>query len=142
MSATKPATPVFLALGSNLGDRAAHLASARDALGRLPHTTLVASSRVEETLPLDGRDQPRYLNQMVLLETTLTPHQLLDACLAIEHHAGRTRGDDRWASRTLDLDIVRFGDRSVTDDRLTIPHPELPNRDFWQRELAELGAHV
>jgi len=103
---------------------------------------LVASSRVEETLPLDGRDQPRYLNQMVLLQTTLTPHQLLDACLAIEHHAGRTRGDDRWASRTLDLDIVYFGDRSVTDDRLTIPHPELPNRDFWQRELAELGAHV
>jgi len=135
-------TPTFLALGSNLGHRAAHLATARDALARLPHTTLVAASLVEETLPLDDRDQPRYLNQMVLLETTLTPHQLLDACLAIEQEAGRTRSDDRWASRTLDIDIVRFGDQSVTDDRLTIPHPELPNRDFWQRGLAELGAHV
>lgn len=142
MRAATTATPVFLALGSNLGDRASHLASARDALANLPHTTMVAASRVEETLPLDGRDQPSYLNQMVLLETMLTPHQLLDACLAIEHEAGRTRGDDRWASRTLDLDIVRFGDRSIADDRLNIPHPELPNRDFWQRELAELGAHV
>ena len=136
------ATPTFLALGSNLGDRAAHLAMARAALARLPHTTLVAESRVEETLPLDDRDQPRYLNQMILLETTLTPHRLLDACLAIEQEAGRKRGDDRWASRTLDIDIVSFGDQSIADERLTIPHPELPNRDFWQRELAELAAHV
>ena len=135
-------TPTFLALGSNLGDRAAHLAMARAALALLPHTTLVAASPVEETLPLDDRDQPRYLNQMILLETTLSPHRLLDACLAIEQTAGRERGDDRWASRTLDIDIVSFGDRIITDDRLTIPHPELPNRDFWQRELAELGSHV
>ena len=135
-------TPTFLALGSNLGDRAANLAMARAALARLPHTALVAASRVEETLPLDDRDQPRYLNQMVLLETSLTPHRLLDACLAIEQKAGRKRGDDRWASRTLDIDIVSFGDQSLTDDRLTIPHPELPNRDFWQRELVALRAHV
>ena len=135
-------TPTFLALGSNLGNRASHLAVARGALTRLPHTTLVAASRVEETLPLDDRDQPRYLNQMILLSTTLTAHQLLDACQAIEQRAGRKRGDDRWASRTLDIDIVSFGDESISDDRLTIPHPELPNRDFWQRELAELGTHV
>lgn len=142
MSTSTPVTEAFVALGSNLGDRAAHLASARESLALLPHTELLAASRVEETLPLDGRDQPSYLNQMVLLETRLTPHQLLDACLTIERLAGRTRGGDRWASRTLDLDIVSFADRTVSDDRLTIPHPELPNRDFWQRELAELGAHV
>jgi len=142
MSTATSSTPVFLALGSNLGDRETHLASARDALAQLPDTTVVVVSRVEETLPLGAVEQPKYLNQMVLLETALSPHEFLDACLAIEHQAGRTRGDDRWASRTLDLDIVYFGDRTITDDRLTIPHPELPNRDFWQRELAELGAHV
>ena len=142
MSHTASATPVFLALGSNLGDRAAYLASARDALAHMPDTRMVAAGSVEETPPLGGLEQGNYFNQMVLLETALTPHQLLDACLAIERAAGRTRGDERWASRTLDIDIVYFGDIAVSDDRLTIPHPELPNRDFWQRELAELGAHV
>lgn len=142
MSTTAPTTTVFLALGSNMGDRAAHLASAREALARLPRTGLLAASRVEETLPLDGRVQPRYLNQMVMLDTALTPHQLLDACLRIERDAGRTRNGGRWASRTLDIDIVFFGERTISDERLTIPHPELPNRDFWHRELEELGADV
>jgi 2-amino-4-hydroxy-6-hydroxymethyldihydropteridine diphosphokinase len=130
----------YVALGSNLGDRAAHLAAARDALGRLPGTTLVAASAVEETAPLGGMAQPAYLNQMVLLETRLTPRELLAACQAIEQAEGRVRAE-RWGARTLDLDIVRYGQRRVTESDLIIPHPELPNRDFWQRELAELQAH-
>jgi 2-amino-4-hydroxy-6-hydroxymethyldihydropteridine diphosphokinase len=128
---------VFVALGSNLGDRQGHLAAARDALGRLSGTRLVAASRVEETAPLGGMEQPAYLNQMVLLETSLDPHRLLAALQTIEQDHGRVR-TGRWGPRTLDLDIVAFGDRQIRDPDLVVPHPELPNRDFWQRELSEL----
>jgi 2-amino-4-hydroxy-6-hydroxymethyldihydropteridine diphosphokinase len=131
---------VYVALGSNLGDRAGHLAAARAALAALPRTRLVAESGVEETAPLGGMEQPPYLNQMVLLETALAPHALLAACQAIERSRGRVRGE-HWGARTLDLDIVLYGHRRITDPDLIIPHPELSNRDFWVRELAELEAH-
>jgi 2-amino-4-hydroxy-6-hydroxymethyldihydropteridine diphosphokinase len=134
------AEPAYVALGSNLGDRAAHLAAARAALEALPGTRVVATSAVEETAPLGGKTQPAYLNQMVLLETRLEPRALLEACQAIERAEGRVR-TERWASRTLDVDIVRFGRRRVAEPDLIIPHPELANRDFWQRELAELQSH-
>ena len=131
-----------MALGSNVGDRAAHLAHARERLGTLPGTHLVAASRIEETAPIGPVAQPPYLNQMVLLETTLTPAELLAQCRRIEAERGRERRE-RWGPRTLDLDIVRYGDKTVRQPDLTIPHPELPNRDFWQREIAELeGDHV
>ncbi|MFL5495778.1 MAG: 2-amino-4-hydroxy-6-hydroxymethyldihydropteridine diphosphokinase [Gemmatimonadales bacterium] len=128
---------VYVALGSNLGDRSTHLEHARRALATLPGTTLIATSSVEETAPLAGMDQPAYLNQMVLLETELTPRALLQAGQAIEQAAGRVR-TVRWGPRTLDVDIVRFGDRHLAEPDLIIPHPELTNRDFWLRELAEL----
>jgi 2-amino-4-hydroxy-6-hydroxymethyldihydropteridine diphosphokinase len=134
---TAAAERAFVALGSNLGDREEHLAAARAALAALPRTRLVAASRVEETAPLGGMDQPAYLNQMVALETRLEPRALLAACQAIEHSRGRVRSE-RWGARTLDLDIVRYGDRRVDEPDLIIPHPGLPHRDFWQRELAEL----
>ena len=130
----------YIALGSNLGDRAGHLAAARAALAALPRTRLLAESAVEETPPLAGMDQPPYLNQMVLVETALEPRALLAACQAIEHRRGRVRGE-RWGPRTLDLDIVRYGHRRIADPDLIIPHPELSHRDFWMRELAELEAH-
>lgn len=130
-----------MALGSNMGDRAAHLAYARERLAALPGTRVVAASRVEETAPLGGgavRQGP-FLNQMVLLETTLSPADLLTRALAIEAERGRTRvSGARWGPRTLDLDIVRYGTQAVHEPDLTIPHPELPRRDFWQREIAEL----
>ena len=130
---------VYVALGSNLGDREAHLAHARLRLSTLPHTNLVAASSIEETAPLGPIAQGPYLNQMVLLLTALQPEELLRQCLAIEAEQGRERGE-RWGPRTLDLDIVRFGGRVVRLPGLTIPHPELGARDFWQRELAELDA--
>ena len=130
----------YVALGSNLGDRAAHLAAARAALAALPRTRLVAASGVEETDPLGGMEQPAYLNQMVLLETALEPRALLAACQAIERSRGRVR-TDRWGARTLDLDIVRYGHRRIINPDLIIPQPELSHRDFWLRELAELEAH-
>jgi 2-amino-4-hydroxy-6-hydroxymethyldihydropteridine diphosphokinase len=127
----------YIALGSNLGDRAGHLQKARDALAKLPDTELIRASAIEETPPLAGMRQPPYLNQMVLLETGLEPRALLQACQAIERMEGRER-TERWGPRTLDLDIVQFGARQVSDTDLIIPHPELSNRDFWRRELAEL----
>jgi len=127
----------FVALGSNVGDRAAHLAYARDRLASLPATRLVAVSAVEETAPLGPVRQRAYLNQMALLETGLTPAEVLDWCHTIERERGRIRGA-RWGPRTLDLDLVRFGDRRIVEADLVVPHPELPHRPFWQRELAEL----
>ena len=135
-----PHERAYIALGSNLGDREEHLAAARAALAGLPATRWVAASSVEETQPLAGMDQPPYLNQMVLLETSLEPRALLAACQAIERSRGRVR-TEHWGPRTLDLDIVRYGGRRIADPDLIIPHPELPNRDFWIRELAELEAH-
>ena len=132
---------VYVALGSNVGDRAAHLAYARARLADLPGTRLLKQSRVEETAPLGPVPQGAYLNQMVLLETALEPAELLVQLHAIESERGRERrAGVRWGPRTLDLDVVRFGDRVLREPHLVIPHPELPNRPFWLRELAELDA--
>ena len=128
---------VYVALGSNMGAREAHLAYARLRLSTLPHTHLVAASQVEETTPIGPAGQEAYLNQMVLLVTALEPQELLEHCREIESQRGRERRE-RWSARTLDLDIVRFGERTIETPELTVPHPELPNRDFWRRELAEL----
>jgi len=131
----------FLALGSNLGDRAGHLRSARMAIEALPATRVVAASSVEETAPLGGLEQPAYLNQMLLVETALDPRRLLQACQAIERAAGRVR-TGRWGARTLDVDIVRYGHRTIAEPDLIIPHPGVADRDFWRRELAELEPHA
>jgi 2-amino-4-hydroxy-6-hydroxymethyldihydropteridine diphosphokinase len=127
----------YIALGSNLGDRHAMLAAARTALAALPDSRVIAASAIEETAPVGGVPQPPYLNQMIALDTSLAPRALLAALHRIEQSAGRTR-DVRWGPRTLDLDIVCFDRQEVRDPDLTVPHPELPNRDFWQRELAEV----
>jgi 2-amino-4-hydroxy-6-hydroxymethyldihydropteridine diphosphokinase len=127
-----------IALGSNLGDRAAILARAREAIARLPLTRLRAASDVEETAPLGPVAQGPYLNQMLLVETTLEPLALLEALLALEQAVGRVRRE-RWGPRTLDCDIVLYGARTIREARLVVPHPELPNREFWRRELAQLG---
>jgi 2-amino-4-hydroxy-6-hydroxymethyldihydropteridine diphosphokinase len=131
--------PVYIALGTNLGDRQAHLRAARQKLARLPDSALIAASTIEETAPLGGMQQPPYLNQMVLLETALEPRVLLEALQDIERSEGRLRSE-RWGARTLDLDIVKYGQRHVSEPGLIIPHPELANRDFWRRELAEIDA--
>ena len=139
MSAAHPSR-VYVALGSNLGDRKGYLAAARSALDTLPGTRLVAASQTEETEPLGGMDQPAYLNQMLLLETTMSPRDLMHACQAIEAANGRVHLT-HWGSRTLDIDIVRYGNLSLADPDLVLPHPGLALREFWQRELAELESH-
>jgi len=130
-------TIAFIALGSNIGDRAGHLALARDAIRAIPGCRVLAESAIEETAPLGGLAQDPYLNQMVAVECSLDPRALLAKLHDIEHHAGRVR-TERWAPRTLDLDLVRFDDLTSTDPTLMLPHPGLANREFWQRELAQL----
>ena len=122
-------------------DRHAHLAFARQALSALPSSHLLACSAIEETAPLGPAAQGAYLNQMVALQTELGPFELLAELHRIERAAGRERRE-RWGARTLDLDIVAFARQRVSEPGLTVPHPEIRNRDFWQRELAELGAQV
>ena len=130
----------YVALGSNLGDRATHLARARSALAALPLSRLLGASSIEETAPLGDLPQRRYFNQMVALETELSPRELLDALHAIERAEGRVRSE-RWGPRTLDLDIVMFAAQTVDEPGLTVPHPGAYTREFWTRELAELRGH-
>jgi 2-amino-4-hydroxy-6-hydroxymethyldihydropteridine diphosphokinase len=127
----------FVALGSNLGDRAAYLASARSALSLVPKSRLVAVSSVEETVPFGPAAQGPYLNQMAALETTLPPLMLLWELQRIERALGRVRRA-RWGARTIDLDLVRMGAREMRLPTLVLPHPGVPAREFWRRELAEL----
>jgi 2-amino-4-hydroxy-6-hydroxymethyldihydropteridine diphosphokinase len=138
-SSSDAVTPdvAYVALGSNLGDRAAYLAQARERLARIPATRLIGESTIEETAPLGPIAQGPYLNQMVALETTLAPADLLAAMQDIERQLGRVR-DQRWGPRTLDLDLVLMERQRSDDPRCRVPHPELVHRPFWLRELAEL----
>jgi 2-amino-4-hydroxy-6-hydroxymethyldihydropteridine diphosphokinase len=129
----------MIALGSNVGARAAYLAGARTAIASLPATRLLAASRVEETAPFGSGAQGPYLNQMVLVSTRLSPRALLHALQRIERALGRRRSL-RWGARTLDLDVVRYGEVRCYSSELRLPHPGLAARDFWRRELAELQA--
>jgi 2-amino-4-hydroxy-6-hydroxymethyldihydropteridine diphosphokinase len=131
------ATRAWVALGSNLGDRHAYLALARERLAALPSTVLRAASAIESTEPLGGLTQPPYLNQMVVLDTELGPRELIAGFQRIEAEAGRERRV-RWGSRTLDLDLVRYDELTLDEPGLVLPHPGLPERAFWQRELQEL----
>ena len=127
----------YIALGSNLGDRNAHLRFAREGIERLPETRILAASDIEETAPIGPIAQGPYLNQMLAVETSLAPRALLQGLQQIEQARGRLR-TERWGPRTLDLDIVLFDTQTVEDADLTIPHPELAARDFWQRELGQI----
>jgi len=131
----------YIALGSNLGDREQHLMRARSAIAALRDTRVIGVSAIEETDPLGPVDQPKYLNQMVAIETALAPRELLAELHAIESSEGRVRRE-RWGPRTLDLDIVCFQRQTVDDPDLRVPHTELPQRAFWQRELDELRSHA
>jgi 2-amino-4-hydroxy-6-hydroxymethyldihydropteridine diphosphokinase len=125
----------YVALGSNLGDRTEHLRGGREAIAALPGTRVLSVSEIDETEPIGPPGQQPYLNQMIAIETTLSPHELLEALHRIEDAHGRTR-TERWGARTLDLDIVLLEDQTISDPSLTVPHPGLASRVFWQRELA------
>lgn len=129
-------TRVWLALGSNLGDRDSYLTAARAALPGAG-VTVVRASRVAETEPVGVRDQPRFLNQVLEVETSLEPRPLLEAVKRIEQQLGRT-AHERWGPREIDIDILRYDGRTVDEPGLHIPHPELPNRPFLLDLLEDL----
>lgn len=133
-------TRVAIALGSNLGDRHAHLRFAIDRLRRI--LTDVRVSSIHETAPegVDG-PQPDYLNAVIAGFTTLGPHELLQELLAIERERGRTRPSFR-ASRTLDLDLILYGDEVIETPELTVPHPRYKDREFVTKPLAEVWGTV
>jgi 2-amino-4-hydroxy-6-hydroxymethyldihydropteridine diphosphokinase len=134
-------TDVFIGLGSNLKEPAAQLARAVSALATLPETALVAQSPFYASRPVGPQDQPDFVNGAVWLRTSLRPHQLLDELQSIEQKHGRERLR-HWGPRTLDLDILVFGDQVLDDERLTVPHRELPNRDFALQPLLDLKADL
>ena len=121
-------TRVWLALGSNLGDRAGYLEAARQALP-VVGITVVRRSRVAETEPVGIREQPDFLNQVLEVETSLEPRPLLDALKRVERDLGRTTRE-RWGPREIDIDILRYSGRVVDEAGLHIPHAELQNRPF------------
>lgn len=129
-------------LGGNVGEVARTLAAALDALDRLPRTRLLRASRFYRTPAWGRRDQPDFLNGAAVLETGLAAQDLLDALLAIEREFGRARGDgegERWGPRTLDLDLLLYGDAVIDLPGLRVPHPHLHERAFALLPLAEIA---
>ena len=130
-------TLAYLLLGSNLGDRATLLATARQELAATAGD-IVAVSGLYETAAWGREDQPAFLNQALAVRTRLRPEALLAACQAAEQHAGRQRLE-HWGSRTLDVDILLFGNEIIDTHTLTVPHPRLPERRFALVPLAEIA---
>jgi 2-amino-4-hydroxy-6-hydroxymethyldihydropteridine diphosphokinase len=135
-----PGTPrrAFVGLGSNLGDRLDLLRRAVALLGQAEGVAVVRSSRVYETDPV-GPPQPRYLNAVVEVSTTLSARDLLDACLAVERRLGRVRSE-RWGPRTIDLDLLTLADERIDLPGLVVPHPRMHERAFVLAPLLELEA--
>jgi 2-amino-4-hydroxy-6-hydroxymethyldihydropteridine diphosphokinase len=130
----------YIGLGSNLGDREDTLRTAVERLAATPGVEVVAVSSLRETDPVGPiTDQPRFLNGAVAVETTLTPRRLLDILLAIEAGLGRTRTGPPGGPRTLDLDLLLYGDERVDQPGLQVPHPRLHERSFVLEPLHELG---
>lgn len=130
---------VYLGLGSNLAEPLAQLRAALAALAALPQSTLCAVSSFYASDPLGPADQPRYVNAVAALDTALAPLVLLDALQAIELQQGRERKAERWGPRTLDLDILLFGERLLDEPRLRVPHYHLHARPFVLYPLAEIA---
>lgn len=125
--------PVLLAFGANLGDRGETIRAAQHELAHAPGIRELRASPLRETIALTVEgpdpDAPRYLNGVAIAETAMPPHELLDLLQRIETEHGRVR-DERWGDRTLDIDLILYGGRVVSDDRLTVPHPRAHERDF------------
>ena len=131
-------TRAYVGLGANLGAREEILRHAIALLGEREEVEVVAVSTLRETEPVGLVRQPRFLNGAVELQTTLDPRQLLTALLAIEQELGRVRDGKRWGPRTVDLDLLVYGDEVVEEPGLRVPHPRLAERRFALEPLAEL----
>jgi 2-amino-4-hydroxy-6-hydroxymethyldihydropteridine diphosphokinase len=129
----------YIGLGSNLGEREATLREALTRLSELDGVAVVAVSSFRETDPVGNADQPRFVNAAAELETTLGPRELLDRLLEVERSLGRDRTrEERWGPRTVDLDLLLYGDETVGEPGLEVPHPRLAERAFVLQPLVEL----
>jgi 2-amino-4-hydroxy-6-hydroxymethyldihydropteridine diphosphokinase len=128
----------FIGLGSNLGDSAATMRRAFAELARLPGTRLLRSSSLYRTAPIAAEPQPDYVNAVAALETDLTPEELLASLLALEARHGRERSVPD-APRTLDLDLLSYGDQVIAQPGLTVPHPRMHLRAFVLKPLIEIA---
>ena len=136
----RPLVRAYVGLGANLGDREDTIRRAVALVDGLPRVTVVGVSSLRETEPWGPVEQPRYLNGAVALETDLPPRELLDALLEIERRLGRARDDEeRWGPRTIDLDLLLYGDLVLDEPGLDVPHPRLHERRFALEPLAELA---
>jgi 2-amino-4-hydroxy-6-hydroxymethyldihydropteridine diphosphokinase len=118
-----------IAMGSNLGDRLDYLQGGLDGLFDTPRISFLAVSPVYETAPVGGPEQPDYLNAVVIAETSMPAQAVLERCLSLEDAYGRVR-DERWGPRTLDLDLIIYGDEVSNSPGLTLPHPRAHERAF------------
>ena len=129
---------VYIALGSNLGDREEHIKQAVIDIDNIEGCADVVCASIYETAPMGPQDQPDYLNSVCRCHCTLEPHVLLKELQLIEQQHGRSRTTARWTARTLDLDILLIDDKQIKDDVLLVPHAEIANRSFVLWPLSEL----
>lgn len=130
-------TPCYIALGSNLQQPSTQLNTAVEAINALADCELGPVSSFYRSPAIGPGEQPDYLNAVLKLDTTLTPIALLDALQSIETKQGRVR-ETRWGARTLDLDILLYGEQTIQEPRLTVPHPAMPQRNFVLYPLLEI----
>lgn len=131
----------FVGLGANLGDPESQIRRAIRALGDLPRTRLIAASSLYRSAPVGVGEQPEFINAVASLETVLSARELLDGLLAIEARFGRERPSP-GAPRTLDLDLLLYGDQVIAEPGLAVPHPRMHKRAFVLAPLAEIAAEI
>ncbi len=132
----------YIGLGANLDQPVAQLQHAVQALKQLPHSTLHAVSDFYGSKPMGPQDQPDYVNAVAAIDTTLSAEQLLDALQQIEQQQGRKRKAERWGPRTLDLDILLYGNQVIATERLTVPHYGLHLREFVLYPLYDIAPQL
>lgn len=132
-------TVAYIAIGSNLASPLEQVNAALKAIDDIPESRILAVSSFYRTPPLGPQDQPDYLNAAVALETSLTAEELLNHTQRIELQQGRVRKAERWGPRTLDLDIMLFGNETINTERLTVPHYDMKNRGFMLWPLFEIA---
>ncbi|EJZ0094609.1 2-amino-4-hydroxy-6-hydroxymethyldihydropteridine diphosphokinase [Escherichia coli] len=135
-------TVAYIAIGSNLASPLEQVNAALKALGDIPESHILTVSSFYHTPPLGPQDQPDYLNAAVALETSLAPEELLNHTQRIELQQGRVRKAERWGPRTLDLDIMLFGNEVINTERLTVPHYDMKNRGFMLWPLFEIAPEL
>lgn len=138
MPPIEPRVTAFLGLGGNVGDPVAAMAEALRRLDAHPDCSVLAVSRLYRTPPWGKTDQDWFFNSAAAIETALSPHALLDLCLDTERSMKRIRAE-RWGPRTLDMDILAYDNLTVSDDRLTLPHPRMRDRAFVLMPLADIA---